>query len=82
MYCLIMLASITPMFNYKKNLEARMRLDMQKTLGIAEAARKLNVTLKYVYDLVYSGRLPAEKSGRTWRIPASAVEARLKTRGA
>jgi excisionase family DNA binding protein len=59
-----------------------MRLDARKTIGIAEAARKLNVTLKYVYDLVYSGRLPAEKTGRTWRIPASAIETRLKQRGA
>jgi excisionase family DNA binding protein len=59
-----------------------MKLDTQKTVGIAEAARKLNVTLKYIYDLVYSGRLPAEKTGRTWRIPESAVEARLKQRGA
>jgi excisionase family DNA binding protein len=69
--------------NYTKRiLEAEMRLDTRKTVGIAEAARKLNVTLKYIYDLVYSGRLPAEKMGRTWRIPAEAVEARLKQRGA
>ena len=59
-----------------------MKPDTRNTLGIAEPARKLNVTLKYVYDLVYSGRLAAEKTGRTWRIPASAVEARLKQRGA
>ena len=53
-----------------------------KTIGIAEAARRLNVTLKYVYDLVYGGKLPAQKTGRIWRIPVSAVEARLKQRGA
>ena len=58
-----------------------MRNETCKTLGIAEAARRLNVTLKYVYDLVYSGRLPAEKVNRTWRISASAVETRLKQRG-
>jgi excisionase family DNA binding protein len=51
------------------------------TIGIAEAARKLNVTLKYVYDLVYSGKLRAEKVARQWRIPVEAVEARLKQRG-
>jgi excisionase family DNA binding protein len=62
-------------------LEVKMKSTAQKTIGIAEAARKLNVTLKYVYDLVYSGRLPAEKAGRTWRIPASAIDARLKARG-
>ena len=59
-----------------------MTLDARKTIGIAEAARKLNVTLKYIYDLVYSGKLPAEKAGRTWRIPVNAIEARLKQRGA
>lgn len=58
-----------------------MQFDKRKTLGIAETARRLNVTLKYIYDLVYSGKLPAEKAGRTWRIPASVVEARLKERG-
>jgi len=69
------------MLNYNKNSEVHMSLDTKKTVGIAEAARKLNVTLKYVYDLVYSGRLPAEKAGRTWRIPASVIDARLKARG-
>jgi excisionase family DNA binding protein len=59
-----------------------MRLDARKTIGIAEAARKLNVTLKYIYDLVYSGKLPAEKTGRTWRIPERAIEERLRQRGA
>lgn len=57
-----------------------MRQDM-RTIGVRETARKLDFTLKYVYDLVYSGKLPAEKTGRTWRIPVSAVEARLKQRG-
>jgi excisionase family DNA binding protein len=52
-----------------------------RTIGIREAARKLNFTLKYVYDLVYLGKLPATKTGRQWRIPLSAVEARLKRRG-
>jgi len=60
----------------------RLRLKTQKTMGIAETARKLHYTLKYVYDLVYSGKIPAEKVGRIWRIPASAVETRLKQRGA
>ena len=59
-----------------------MKVAVQKTIGIAEAARRLNVTLKYIYDLVYSGKLTAEKAGRTWRIPVSAIEARLKQRGA
>ena len=53
----------------------------KKTIGIREAARTLGFTLKYVYDLVHSGRLPAQKIDRQWRIALSAVEARLKARG-
>jgi excisionase family DNA binding protein len=57
-----------------------MRQD-RRTIGIREAALKLNFSLKYIYDLVYTGKLPAEKIARQWRIPISAVEARLKERG-
>jgi excisionase family DNA binding protein len=52
-----------------------------RTIGVRETARKLNVTITYVYSLLYSGKLPAEKLARQWRIPFSAVEARLKQRG-
>jgi excisionase family DNA binding protein len=57
-------------------------MNSQKVLSVREAAKRLGCTLKYVYDLLYSGRLPARKSGHQWRIPAEAVEARLKQRGA
>jgi len=50
------------------------------TLGVKEAARKLGFTMKYVFDLIYTGKLPAEKVGRQWRIASNAVEARLKGR--
>jgi excisionase family DNA binding protein len=49
-------------------------------LTIPEAARKLGVTLRYVYDLVYAGRLKAEKVAGRWQIPNSEVEARLRKR--
>ena len=52
-----------------------------RTIGIKEAARKLSFTLKYVYDLVYLGKLPATKVARQWRIPLSAVEDWRKRRG-
>jgi len=51
------------------------------TLGIPAPARRLGVTLKYVYDLVYSGKLKAEKIAGRWHIDAHAVEARLRQRG-
>jgi excisionase family DNA binding protein len=54
----------------------------KQTIGVREVARKLNVTTKYVYDLLYCGKLlGAEKVARQWRIPVEAVEARLKQRG-
>lgn len=53
-----------------------------KTVGIREAAKRLSCTLKYVYDLVYVGKLPATKIARQWRIPVGAIEALLKRRGA
>jgi excisionase family DNA binding protein len=49
-----------------------------QTIGVRDAARKLSVTIKYVYDLLYMGKLPGQKIGRQWRIPVSSVEARLK----
>ena len=51
-----------------------------QTIGVRDAARKLSVTIKYVYDLLYMGKLPGHKIGRQWRIPAEAVEDRLKKR--
>jgi excisionase family DNA binding protein len=49
-----------------------------KGLGVRETARQLDVSLKYVYDLLYAGRLPGRKIGRTWRIPSEAVASRVK----
>jgi len=51
-----------------------------ETRSVPETARTLGFTLRYVYDLVYSGRLKAEKIAGRWRIPASEVEARLAKR--
>jgi excisionase family DNA binding protein len=52
-----------------------------KTVGVKEAARRLNFTTKYVYDLVYGGKLRAKKVRRQWQIPLTAVEARLRQAG-
>jgi excisionase family DNA binding protein len=52
----------------------------QKTFSVREAARRLGCTLKYVYDLLYSGRIAGEKVGRQWRIPAEALRAKMQQR--
>ncbi len=52
------------------------------SVTVRNAAQRLGFTRKYIYDLLYSGGLRGRKVGRRWRIPAEAVEARLKTRKA
>jgi excisionase family DNA binding protein len=51
-------------------------------LSVRQTAVTLRCTLKNIYDLLYAGRFEgAEKVGRKWRIPASAVAARIKIKG-
>jgi len=45
------------------------------------AARKLGVSLYYIYQSLWAGKLVGRKVGKQWRIPAEAVNARLKQRG-
>lgn len=55
---------------------------MKSNLTVREVAKKLGCTLKYVYDLLYAGKLHSHKAGRHWCIPASAVEKLLAQREA
>ena len=48
---------------------------------VPEAARAMGFTLKYLYDLVHSGRLTAKKVAGRWQIPKTEIEARLRKRG-
>ncbi len=48
---------------------------------VPEAARAMGFTLKYVYDLVYSGKIAAKKVNGRWRIPRAEIDERLKRRG-
>jgi excisionase family DNA binding protein len=49
-------------------------------ISVSEAARRLGVTLTFVYSLVWSGKLKARKVNRQWRVSAEAVESRRKAR--
>jgi len=51
----------------------------EKELSAIEAARRLGVGLDYLYSLLWTRKLQGRKVGKQWRIPAEAVEARLKT---
>lgn len=51
-----------------------------KEFSVPEVSRQLGCSLKWVYDLIYCAKLSAKKVAGHWRIPASAVEERLKRR--
>ncbi len=50
----------------------------ENELSAVEAARRLGVGLDYLYSLLWTGKLEGRKVGKQWRIPAEAVDARLK----
>ncbi|MGA3314955.1 MAG: helix-turn-helix domain-containing protein [Candidatus Korobacteraceae bacterium] len=56
-------------------------MKQEKELSAIEAARKLGVGLDYLYSLLWTGKLQGRKVGKKWRIPADAVETRLRQRG-
>lgn len=50
-------------------------------LSVRQTAQELNYTLKYVFDLLYAGKLEgATKAEGRWRIPSDAVEQWRKRR--
>jgi len=49
-------------------------------IGVTQAARKMEVTLDYVYSLVRAGRLRARKVDGRWLISVAAIEERLAAR--
>ena len=51
-----------------------------KEMEPKKAAQVLGIRLDGVYSLIWAGRLEAHKLDGRWRIPAHAVEARLRAR--
>ena len=54
----------------------------EREISVAEAARKLGVTLTHLYALLWAAKLKGRKVERQWRVSVDAVEARLSQRGA
>jgi excisionase family DNA binding protein len=54
----------------------------QPELGPKDIAQKLGVGLDHVYSLLWSGKLPGRKVDGRWRVHASDVDARLKSKEA
>lgn len=53
-----------------------------KELSPRTAAQQLGVSLYFVYQLLWTGKLKGRKVGKTWLIPVDSVESRLRQRGA
>ncbi len=51
---------------------------MPKELNVMEATRRLGIGLDATYKLIYAGKLPGHKVDGRWRIPAKAVDERLR----
>jgi excisionase family DNA binding protein len=47
---------------------------------VPQAARCLSVSLKWVRDMIYADRLPAQKIAGRWYIRKADLESRLKQR--
>ena len=56
-------------------------MSKQTFYSVRQAASLLGCTIKYVRDLLYEGRLDAEKLDRTWRIDPKSLEAFRQKRG-
>lgn len=52
----------------------------RSSVSPCEAARILGIRLDTLYQKLWAGKIPASKVDGRWRIPAAAVEARLKAR--
>ena len=46
-----------------------------------EGAQRLGVSMQFMYQLLWAGKLPGTKVGKVWQIPIQAIEARLRERG-
>jgi len=51
-----------------------------KEMTATQSCRRLGITLDALYRLLYAGKLPGRKIEGVWRIPAAAIDARLKKR--
>jgi excisionase family DNA binding protein len=44
------------------------------------AARRLGISVDYLYKLLWAGKLKGQKINERWRVPVAAIEDRLKQR--
>lgn len=49
-------------------------------IGVAEASRRLGITMDHLYSLLWAAKIQARKVDGKWRISVAAVEERLVRR--
>jgi excisionase family DNA binding protein len=67
----------TSIASVKEGLVGKRGVDDE--VSAVEAARRLGVGLEYVYSLLWTGKLPGRKIGKTWRVSIEGINQRLKS---
>ncbi len=57
-----------------------MRTNEIEEVGVAEASRRLGITIDHLYSLLWAAKLKARKVDGKWRIPVEAIEERRARR--
>jgi excisionase family DNA binding protein len=52
----------------------------KEKISVREAANRRGCSLKWIYDLLYMGKLRGQKLGNLWRIDAESLESLCKRR--
>jgi len=52
--------------------------DHKGFVGVYEFARQTGLSLNFIYQQIYLGKLPAKKLGRKWQIPQAQLVSRQK----
>lgn len=53
-----------------------MSQDRKGYVGVYEFSRQTKLSLSFIYQQIYLGKIKAEKLGRKWAIPVSEVKGR------
>ncbi|SPE21361.1 hypothetical protein SBA5_300005 [Candidatus Sulfotelmatomonas gaucii] len=52
-----------------------------RRISVREAANRRGCSLKWIYDLLYTGKLKGEKLGNLWQIDVKSLESVRRRRG-
>lgn len=55
-------------------------VNAMEEIGVAEASRRLGITMDHLYSLLWAAKLRARKVDGKWRIPVEEIEERKARR--